>query len=136
MLFRSPQLNYDSNILPATPGPVREVADGDSTGDHTWLTAPSSPKLCEAFIPPMCLLACLWGPGSPTSFLLPSNWILASLLNNQEPIGEQELSSRATLSWYQLLIPLLVSTILEKVISLTLASIHFFPSKYSERLYP
>jgi hypothetical protein len=34
-------------------------------------------------------------PGSPASFLPPSSWALASLLIDQEPNGEQDLSIKA-----------------------------------------
>jgi hypothetical protein len=40
------------------------------------------------------LLVCLQGPRSLISFLPPSNWPLASLLIDEEPIGEQDLSIR------------------------------------------
>jgi hypothetical protein len=56
------------------------------------------------FVPPKHgekLLLCissppLWGPESPAFFFLPSNWPLASLLIDQEPTGEQDLSIRPT----------------------------------------
>lgn len=57
--------------------------------------APFPSEAWQSF-PPLHLLDNLQGSGSPTSFLPPSNWPLASLLLDQEPIGDQDLSIRTT----------------------------------------
>ena len=49
--------------------------------------SPSSPLPASLLFSPS-----LQEPGSPASFFLPSHWPLASLLIDQEPIGDKDLS--------------------------------------------
>lgn len=70
-------------------------------GNGLWLLSLRSQCGRSPFLPPkhgenlpllMHLLACLWRLGTRSSFLLPSNRLMVSLLINQELIGEQDLN--------------------------------------------
>ena len=65
--YTCPQLSCISNLLPATPGPRGKAANDHSTRDLTWLMASLSPKHSEDSLLLLCVLDCLWEPGSPAS---------------------------------------------------------------------
>lgn len=69
---------------------------------HGW--SPFLPPKQDKILSILCTSCSpLQGPRSPASFFPPSNWPLTSLLIVQEPIGEQDLRIRTTLTQDHLL---------------------------------